>query len=321
MTNTPMHAGYSKQDLTKAWDLIQKAQKITLLTHYQPDADGISACAVLAHACEKLGKDVETIYPTPSEAPIKRQPSNKLINSHNQIPDLIITLDTANYARLYLPDEFKQIPLINIDHHISNSINGTCNLINPVASSTCEELFIIMQQWCPELIDQYVVECLLFGILYDSQVFHTQSTTAQTLRIAADLVDRGANLFALKDELLADKNPQIIALWGRLLSNIVISKSGNAAWSCITQADLKALNLTPPALVGFSNFLAQISGVDVTIVFYETESGKIKVSLRSKRADVNALAGRFGGGGHKYASGILSSMPLEQLVQEVTEGL
>src|SRR3972149_4336866 len=118
---------------------IQNAKSITFLTHYKPDADGISACTALAAVCEKKGKVIETIYPTAPELPIKRQPNKVLINEHRQIPDLIIMCDTANYDRLYYPEAFKSIPCINIDHHVSNNIKATVNLIATEVSSTCEQ--------------------------------------------------------------------------------------------------------------------------------------------------------------------------------------
>ncbi len=309
---------YTQQDVKGAWHLIQQANTITLLTHYKPDADGMSACAALAHIFTGLGKEVETIYPTEAEVDYQRQGRPVRINTHTLTPDLLIACDTANYDRLYYPEAFKSIPLINIDHHISNSIKGTFNLVNGQAASTCEELLLIIKQWDSAFVDTYVAECLLFGILYDTQVFHTTSTTAKTLRIAADLIDCGANLFALKDELLCTKNPAIVKLWGDLLSSVTISPSGQAAWAVITQADLKRHKLELPALVGFSNFLAEISGVDVSIIFCEMDDGKTKVSLRSKTVDVNAIAAHFGGGGHKNASGMLSNLPIGQVVQEVT---
>lgn len=306
-----------QKDLACAWKIINDAQKIILLTHRNPDPDGISACAALATFFEQMGKKVEAIYPTPPESSIQRQPKNVSINKHHYIPDVIIAVDTADYERLYYPEAFKNIPLINIDHHISNTIIGTVNLNNPQAASTCEELYEIMFAWDKSLINHYVAECLLYGILYDSQVFHTQSTSANTLRIAANLMDYGVNLFNLTIELLSNKNPQIVALWGKILSNVTITPSGKAAWVCITQADLKAHNLGAPSIIGFNNFLAQISGVDVTIVFYETETGQTKISLRSKVYDVNKLAQHFGGGGHKNAAGILSNKPLTHIIDEI----
>jgi nanoRNase/pAp phosphatase (c-di-AMP/oligoRNAs hydrolase) len=101
-----------------AWKMIQEASKITFLTHYNPDADGVSACAALAHVAVQKGKQIEAIYPTEPKLFIKRQPEVVLINEHKQIPDLIIICDSANYERVYYPEVFTQIPSINIDHHI-----------------------------------------------------------------------------------------------------------------------------------------------------------------------------------------------------------
>lgn len=307
--------------IKQAWELIKQAQKITLLTHQKPDADGISACAALCAVLEKMGKKVEAIYPDKPESSLKRAPSNISIGKHQQIPDLLIACDTANYDRLYFPKDFHAIPLINIDHHISNRLNGVCNIVNAAVSSTCELLYNLFCIWDESCIDTHVANCLLFGLLYDSQVFHTQATTSQTLRVAAQLIDHGADLFQLKTELLTNKNPEIIKLWGEVLLHIQISPSGKAAWVGVTQADLKKYNLTSASLVGFSNFLWEISGIDITLVFYETSSGHTKVSLRSKVSDVNELASHFGGGGHKNAAGILSDRPMFDLMRDVTKNL
>jgi len=323
------------EQLNNAWKLITGAQKVTLLTHKKPDADGVSACAALAHMLEKMGKSVEAVYPSPAEFGIKRQPHNVLINKHNQIPDLLIVCDTANYDRMYYPEEFKQIPLINIDHHVSNSITGTYNFVSPKAASTCDYLFLILKYWqacsppatprdakhhlegCSTLIDTYIAECLLFGILYDTQVFQTQATQTQTLRIAADLVEYGANLYQLKTELLSDKDPKIIALWAKVLSSIQFTPSKKAAYAVVTYQDLESLDIKPAGLTGFINFLAQISDIDVTALFYESEPGLTSASLRAKATDVNTLAQKFGGGGHKFAAGITSKKPIHEFAQEV----
>jgi len=304
-----------------AYQLIKGVNKITLLTHYRPDGDGISACAALENFLLKLEKQVETIFPNNPEFIFKRLPKKFHLNTHKQIPDLLIALDTANYERLYFPKEFKGLPLINIDHHISNSIKGNFNFIDANTSSTCEILFDLIKSWDYSLIDKYMAECLLFGILYDSMVFHTQSTYPSTLRISAELMELGADLYKLKTELISDKDPKIINLWGQILSNIKISKSGKAAWAKITQDDLKKNNLTISSLIGFNNFLSQISGVEYTLLFYQTESGQTKVSLRSKTEDVNKLAAPFGGGGHKNAAGILSNEPIDSLIEKITSNL
>ncbi|MBU1008035.1 bifunctional oligoribonuclease/PAP phosphatase NrnA [Candidatus Dependentiae bacterium] len=311
----------SEMQTDKAWAQIKKSSKITLLTHFKPDGDGIAACIAFELVLSRLGKQVETIYPSAPELELQRRPQNVFVNDHSQSPDLLIALDTANYERLYYPQAFRDIPLINIDHHVSNSINGAYNFIDPNASSVCEVLFNFIVSCDREYIDREVAENLLFGILYDSRVFHTQSTYPTTLRIAADLVDLGGDLFKLKLELLAHKSPKIFKLWALMLDRLTVSVSERAAWSYLLQDDLRQLGLSISSLVGFNDFLADISGIDVTILFYETEDGYTKVSLRSKEYDVNVFAAKFGGGGHKHASGIRSNKPLKALMAEMAAEL
>jgi phosphoesterase RecJ-like protein len=117
---------------------------------------------------------------------------------------------------------------------------------------------------------------------------------------------------------LYNKNPKVIALWGELLTHVSYSPSGCAAWCSISQEQLNKLGVTLTSTIGFENFLAQLSDIDVTIFFCETKDGKSKASLRSKRTDVNALANKFGGGGHKNAAGLRSDLPLPQLIQEIS---
>lgn len=321
MSKSMFKHSYQAEQLNGAWDLVKSAKNVTLLTHTHADGDGISACTSLDYVLRKLGKNTETIYPDKPEFNYKRQASNLLIGKHVQTPDLIIACDVANHERLYWPTEFRNIPLINIDHHVSNSLNGKFNFVNADASSACEEVYVLLQNWDASLVDKYVAETLLFGLLYDSQIFHIHPLYPRTLKIAADMMEQGADLFELERELLANKNHNILIFWGKILSGIKISASGKAAWACVTQKDLiqNGLNLT--SLIGFNNLLSQICDVDITILFYEREDGKAKVSLRSKTTDVNEFAKQFGGGGHPNAAGISSDKAIDLVIKEVTAKL
>jgi phosphoesterase RecJ-like protein len=322
MVNNLFSLSYNLSDIKSAWELIKASKNVTLLTHTNADGDGISACAALDHILKNLGKNVETICPDKPEFDYKRKPENLLIGKHSQKPDLIIALDTANQERMFWPETFKNIKLINIDHHISNSINGMFNFINPEASSACEELYVILQHWDTSVIDKYVAECLLFGLLYDTQIFHVlHPLNPRPLNIAADLMRHGADIFELEKELLSNKNHNIFIFWGKILSNVKISPSGKAAWATITQNDLVQNGLNLTSLIGFNTILAQISDVDVTVLFYEKEDGKTRVSLRSKTTDVNTFAKQFGGGGHPNAAGLSSDKSIDQVIKEVTAKL
>ncbi len=308
-------------DAHQAWKLIDSVSRITLLTHVKPDGDGISACAALDHILTHRGKLVETVYPNNPEFDFKRQPKKILLKTHTHFPELIISCDVANLDRMYMPTVFKSIPLINIDHHVSNSVTGTLNFIVPQASSTCEVVYDLLTLISPTLIDTYTAECLLMGILYDSQVFHTNNTTAKTLQIAANLIELGADMHQLETELLSNKNPRIIKFWGNLLSNVQFAYDNQVAWIAITQKDLQTMGLTLSSLVGFSNFLWQMSDIDITILFYETEDKKTKISLRSKKSDVNAIAQTLGGGGHKLAAGILLDSTIEKGIEKTIQAI
>lgn len=308
---------FPKVLLDDAWRALTSAKKVTLLTHKNPDGDGISACAALAALLEARGIEVEAIYPSPSEFEIKRQPSKVLINKHEQIPDLLVNCDTANLDRLYLPEAFKTIPFMNIDHHISNKMEATYQLLQPTASSTCELVYELIKYWDAKAITPYIAEALLYGILYDTQVFQIQPTNAQTLRVGAELMDAGASLFGIKQELLASKTPQMVKAWAAFLNTVELSSSQKTVWASIRQSDLQKYGVTLTTLGGFNNFLAQISGVDVMVLLYETEDGKTKVSLRSLETDVNAVANKFGGGGHRNAAGILLDKEIDTVKKDL----
>lgn len=321
MSESMFKSLYSFEQIMGAWELIKAVQNITLLTHSNADGDGISACAALDHVLKRLGKNTETVYPDKPEFNYKRQASLVFIGKHFQTPDLVIACDTANHERLYWPTEFKDIPLISIDHHVSNSLNCIFNFTNPDASSASEELYVLLYHWDASLIDKYIAETLLFGLLYDSQIFHIHPLYPRTFNIAADMMDRGANLFELEKELLSNKNHNILIFWGKILSGIKISDNGKAAWVSITKNDLIENGVTLTSLIGFNNLLSQICDVDVTILFYEREDGKTKVSLRSKTTDVNEFAKQFGGGGHPNAAGISSNKSIDQIIKDVTSKL
>lgn len=315
LKNIPSH------NLIESWKALKNASSVALLTHYKPDGDGISSAAaleIILKACNPH-QTLVTIYPTKCEMEVLRHPSEVLINTHTVVPDVVVALDTANYDRLYYPADFKKCVLINIDHHVSNSITGNYNFVVPTAASTCELLAAILKTWCPEKINQPVAHTLLYGMMYDTQFFQTQSTTATTVALAAELMQQGATLYELKNMIFPPKKPSVVNFWGMLLTKIHFSKSSKAAWITVSNHDLAHAHLTAEALGGFNNFFASLIETDIIAIINETPDQKTKISLRSKQADVNALAQLFGGGGHRNAAGALCSEPLAVIEKKLAE--
>ncbi|HBS47663.1 TPA: hypothetical protein DEO28_04865 [Candidatus Dependentiae bacterium] len=311
----------NKKNLDAAWNLIKNSKKITLLTHFKPDGDAIGSCGALETFLEncisEIGeKQIETVYPTPPEIETQYASKNVFINSFKQMPDLLIALDTSTYSRLFFPKEFLNIPFINIDHHISSDIKPTINFLEPL-SSACELLFDILDKFNSEKIDKVVATKLLFGILSDSKIFKTQSTTTNTLQVATTLMGKGADLYKLQAEILATKTPAMLQFWGELLNKLKSTSDSKIIWSTVKKEDFKKYNLTSTALVGFINLVSDISTSELAILIYENEDNMVQVSFRSKNMDVNKLASNFGGGGHKNAAGLITSKKLELVEKDI----
>jgi len=286
--------------LKEAFESIKNAQTITLVTHKDSDPDGIGACSALYEWLLAMHKKIEIIIPSPLDFKARIQLPPISINTHTMVPDLLISCDTANYDRLYFPEVFKVIPLIVIDHHISNTMTGVSNLVVGELSSTCELVTQLFDYW-NVAITKMMAERLLFGMLDDTQVFQTQQVNALTLRTAAGLVDAGANLYALAADL-REKPIETMVFWGKILSSMTYFKN-QLAIVVVTQKDLQDFNVDEVVTFGLSNFLARFLSIDVLVVLLEEKDGMIKASLRGKRTDVNAIANHFNGGGHRFAAG------------------
>ena len=312
-----INKSFTITDISNAWKILQKATNIVLLAHYKPDGDAISSCAALDEILRSYKKKVTTVYPTEAEFTVKHKPQNILINKHEEIPDVIVSLDSSTYDRIYYPNEFKSIPLINIDHHISNELNGKYNFVNTSTSSTCEVLYNLLNTWCPDRISKRIAECLLFGILTDTNRFLWPSTTASTLQTAASLMNKDVNLSKLYEEAFPPRSPEILRFWGILFSIMKQTRSGKAIWISITKKLLYKEGLSYSAIAGINNFIASFIKTDVVVILSQTPEGPTKMSFRSRKTDVNKLAHHFGGGGHKNAAGALINKSIITIEKEL----
>ncbi|MDQ5891006.1 MAG: bifunctional oligoribonuclease and phosphatase NrnA [Candidatus Dependentiae bacterium] len=298
------------------WPLIEAAHRITLLAHQKPDPDALGSTGALALLFKRMGKIVEVIYPGIGRDPLPYVVEHLQENTHTMLPDLIISCDTPTMNRLYFPAEFTVIPHINIDHHQHNTIPATVSYVDTTCTSTCEMVYRLLVAW-QQPLSADMASMLLFGIMTDTLNFKVPGTTPSTLRVAADLIECGANLAALNQALIIHSDPKVLALWGELLHTARHNKNESVMWTVCSPELLAKYQFSDTALNGFVAFFAQTLTNDVSILFYEN-NGMSKASMRSKATNVNAIAREFGGGGHILASGITSSLPLEELIKEVT---
>lgn len=244
--------------------------------------------------------------------------------------DLIITVDVADIPQLgKLYEEhtelFASLPVINIDHHISNTNFGKINLIDPSACATGEILYdlirILEKKTGKTLITEEVATFLLSAITTDTGSFQNANTTPRAMEIAAELMDQGASQQEIIRYLFRTKKLSTLKLWGKILSRLEVDPVHRLVWSTMTQQDMKETGSKPDDAGDIiDELLVHAPEADIVILFKEDE-GLIAVSLRAKSAEASVvdLAKSFGGGGHPKAAGI--KFPGKTLAEVMTKVL
>ena len=304
---------------------IERARKILILTHINPDGDAIGSLLGVWHALQALGKQSIPVASSPLPSYAKWLPGAEHIEVYQSgmsFPDvdLIIMVDTATVLRIGRIYEehahaITSLPIVIVDHHVTNDGAGTVNLISPEAASTCELLYELFRSM-GVAISPAMATCLLLGLTSDTQSFQTSATTSESLRIAADLLELGADQQRIVHEVyyaLPASSAKLIAQ-----AMIEMRRDGPIAWTRVTQAMMRATGAEDEAVDEVVRMMQRIEGVRALVMFKERQGGTTKISLRSAPPiNVANLATRWGGGGHAQAAGATLLMSPEQAEHEV----
>lgn len=280
----------------------QKATSIVLTSHIRPDQDAIGSLLGLGAALEASGKQVQMVL-TDSIAVSMRflEGADRVKHSVEEPYDLFVSLDCSDTKRL--GDALPQgvVVDINIDHHLSNLKFGKINLVEPENVATSAIIAEHLENWGLSF-NQAVASALLMGILGDSLGFRTSNTTANTLRLAAKLMDYGINLSEMYTKTLVGRSYQAAKYWGIGLENL--KKTGKVIYTSLSLKDRKTASYPGNDDADLINMLSTIETASVAIMFVEQGKEKVKVSWRAiPGLDISKLALSFGGGGHPAASG------------------
>lgn len=304
---------------------IDRARRILILTHINPDGDAIGSLLGVWHALQLLGKDVVPMASSPLPVYAKWLPGAENIKVYQPgmaLPevDLVIMVDTATLARVgRIYDEHTHAlssrPVVIIDHHVTNDGAGSVNLIAADAASTCELLYDLFRSM-GIAITPAMATCLLLGLTTDTQSFQTSATTAESLRVAADLLELGADQARIVHEVYYGLPATSANLIAQAL--LEMRREGPIAWTRVTLAMMRAASAEDEAVDEVVRMIQRIAGVHVLVVFKERQDGTTKISLRSTQPiNVALLATRWGGGGHAQAAGATLMMSVEQAEREL----
>ena len=251
--------------------------------------------------------------------------------------DLLVVVDTADLSllgSLYTDhiDLFSDIPILNVDHHISNVKFGQLQLIDPTAASATEVLyswFMHVPEWYQHITPD-IATLLLTGLITDTRSFQNPNTTPRSLEVAAELLERGARQQEIVQHIYKTKPLSTLRIWGRALNRIQMDPAVGIVWSAISKEDLQEMEAKPTETHGIlDELISTIPNADVYVLFTELEEGGLKASLRSSASiDASKLAAEsYGGGGHPRAAGLrvknFSNFQLQvmQCIQKLADGM
>jgi len=283
-------------------------KRFAICGHMRPDGDCIGSELALAYALKNIGKQV-TVF-NQDEMPEKLAFLDpKKILCGPQKPrqlDGVFVVDCATIERLgtILPAIERRDWLVNIDHHSSNARYGDINWVDPKCASSGEMVFRLLKQahWT---LTPLIADCLFTAISTDTGSFQYATTRPSTYHTAAELVQRGANLARICDEVYQSYPLSRVRLQRHMYNNFKLIENNQIAYFWIKKSDYQKTGAIPDESEGLIDDIRNIQGVKVALLFEEIEPELTRVSWRSKlpELDVSTVAVSFGGGGHLAAAG------------------
>ena len=287
-------------------DYIAGADVIVITGHVRPDGDCIGSTLGCRHYITANYPDKKvSVYLESFLEAFSVLPDTDVISQaypDRDDIDLFISLDAASEDRLggalkYLKGAKRSLC---IDHHISNPGFADENIIDAQASSACEVLFRLLD---PEKITYETAQCIYTGIVHDTGVFQYASTSPETMRIAASLMEHGIDHNLLIDETFNLKTYAQNRIMGKCLDSARLYLDGKVIYTALTAQDLTDYRVETKHLDGIAAMMRQTRGVQVSVFMYPLPDGRYKISFRSSGTDVSAVAVKHGGGGHVRAAG------------------
>lgn len=313
--------------------LENKETRIVITTHHKPDGDAMGSTLGLYNFLIKLGLKPAVITPTDYASFLNWLPQNDTVLNFEEFPQKCKTL--IEQAEWVFCLDFNKLTRINdmgqlvslsgakcilVDHHQEPDTFFDNQWWDPKASSTCELIYrFIVKEGYESLIDKNIAVCLYTGLVTDTGSFRYRGTNANTLRIAANLLEIGVDQSEIYDRVFDSFTEKRLKLIGFAISErMEILQNLNTAIIWLSAEDLKKFDVKTGDTEGLVNYGLAVQGVKLAILVID-RTVLVKMSFRSKGTlNVNEIAKKhFEGGGHINASGGSSSLSLEETIKKI----
>ncbi len=310
-----------KQEIRKIIKKIRQYDIIVIARHTSPDPDAIASQTALRDAI-KLTFPKKEVYAVGTSVSKFKYYGNldKVDETSFKKDALLIALDVPNFSRIDGVDKTAFKEIFKIDHHPSEEMFGECDWVDETSSSTCQ-LIIELVLESGMKIDRRIAENLYLGVVSDSDRFLISYTSSKTFHLVAKLIDKTQIDFTSLYNYLYERPYEEIKFHGYLSENLTITDNG-FAYIIIDTNILKKYNVDTATPSNMINDFSNIKNVYVwTFVTFDEKNEIYKVNIRSKGPVINETAAMFGGGGHKFASGVRthSKEDIDKLLKNLDE--
>ena len=314
-----------ESDLQTVAEALRAHDRFVVVTHENPDGDALGSMLGATLGLQALGKDVVMYLsgdaPLPGEYGFLR-----LSGLQRALPDdletrVVLALDCANESRIGPSSELlERAPLvINVDHHHDNSRFGAISLIVADASSSAEIVSDLLRELDVALTPE-IAQALYVALVTDTGRFQYTNTTPKALRLAADLVEAGADVHAIFKQVYETVQFAKLKLLARALERARLFEGGRLVVSYLERRDFADAGAMEPYSEGIIDYLRQVEGTEMVALIREPprdDGPAHRVSLRASRedVDVSAVARLAGGGGHRQAAGFSSEQSVDEIIE------
>ena len=307
--------------LEKAAACLLASKKPLLTVHVHPDGDAIGAMLGLYWLLIDKGSQPVMMIDDVIPGVFQNLLGAELVKSFSPgkiDADLFVVLDANVDDRIGRIRQLIDpgVPVLNIDHHVSNNGSGDTRWLDVQAAATAEMVAQLAEYWQYDYANAGVAEALYTGIATDCGFFRYANTTPKTMRLAATLLEKGVAPNVVSDRI--ETQPiQMVNMLATVLSGLEMHGGGRLA---LISIPLEQYNpeTDSDSLIRYPRY---IEGVEVAVLLKGVDSCVTRVSMRSKEVDVSRVALQFGGGGHKRAAGCTISLPLAEAKLVIVKAL
>lgn len=307
--------------LAEIRDAILQRQRFVISSHARPDGDAIGSQMAMAYALQALGKTVRVVDKDPAPPPFQTFPGVSGIEVAGSVQgefDAAVIMECADLSRTGV-EGLDRFFVINIDHHPGNTMYGAINWFDEHAAACGEMVFDVVNALGVRLTPDIATH-IYIAILTDTGQFHFSHMTPRTFEICRRCTEAGAQPEAIARAIYDSGTLGKLKQMGAILHNLDLQADGRVALAHLSLRLLQETGSTHEDSDGLINIPLTVKDIQAVVFFKEITPAFYRISMRSKgEVDVNRVANKFGGGGHKNAAGCSMSGPYLEVRRALLE--